>query len=156
MRSFSDIAFAVFAGLAALWLIAGDVIGLVVPLPHNELKIEMTRHTQGVHFHHYATGPMWLAWILVLLIGGKMKRWGKEQLGLGAVAGLIATLPLVAITRLGANLLFGADRPGAATIVLGLLAVVAVLAAKGFVLRMWWQTVLKRNTRSAGLSRERL
>ena len=147
MRSFSRIAFAIFAGLAALWLVAGDLIALVVPLPHNELKIELTRHVQGVHFHHYATGPMWLTWILVLVIGGKMKRWGKEQLGLGAVAGLIGTLPLLATVRLGWKLLFGADKPGICTIIVGLLAVMLVLAAKGIVLRMWWQVV---RTRSGG------
>lgn len=140
MRALSRFLLALATGAAALWITAPDLVAwLVRPLPTNTARFEYTRQMQHFHFSHYATGTAWLMWIALMLIGWRMKKWGRAQVGIGAPLGLLGAMPVIAFAGLGASSVRGIAR-GWDWIDLALIVTVAlVFSAKAVIWRYWWK-----------------
>lgn len=145
MRSFSKILFAIISGIAVLWITAPDIItSLIHGLPKNSVQLSITPNEQHFHFSHSATGTAWLLWIALLIIGWKMKRWGKRQLQLGAAAGLFGALPLIAFINLEVTSLMRIIRRWDWLEFLLVILAAIVLAAKVTIWRYWWRLAILR------------
>lgn len=129
-----------FAAAAALWMTAGDMIGRFIPgMPHNSLSVQITRTLQHVHFSHYATGPMWLTWIVVMIAGWRLKSWGRRQMPVGFIAGAFAVLPLLPLLKGSRQLVQNASAMGLPVVIGGVILASMVFAAKVLVWIYWWR-----------------
>lgn len=145
MRPIYSVIFALLTGIAVLWLTAPDVVAKLVPgLPHNELTVSITKYEQRVHFSHYATGTAWLIWIAFLLTGRWMKRWGRAMLGIGVPVGILGTLPLVGVSKLGGSSVARVAHGGNWIDALLIVGAVLVLASKVLICFYWWELAVAR------------
>lgn len=134
--------FAAAAAAAVLWITAPDLVArLIRPLPQNTVQFEYTREMQHFHFSHYATGTAWLMWIALMLIGWRMKKWGRAQLGVGVPMGLLGAMPVVAFARVGVSSTINIARRWDWIDAALILIVALAFAAKAVIWRFWWRLV---------------
>lgn len=154
MRTFSRLAFAAVTAAAVLWITAPDVVAwLVRPLPQNTLQFEYTRELQHFHFSHYATGTAWLVWLALIVIGWRMKKWGRAQIGVGVPLGLLGAMPVAAFARLGVSSAISIARRWDWIDAALILVTVLVFAAKAFIWRCWWQLAVSETRQAAQANR---
>lgn len=145
MRKILKITFAIITAIAVFWITAPDVvIRLFRPLPENSLQLTITRQVQHVHFSHEATGLAWLVWIAVMLIGWRMKKWGKKQVQVGVPAGLLGALPLLPIVNMTGASAADISRHWDWLPALALAGAALVFAAKFLIWRYWWKLAVGR------------
>lgn len=140
MRSFTKVVFAIIRSVAVLWITATDLAShLVHGLPKNSVHLNLTSSEQRFHLTHSATGTAWLLWIALLLVGWRLKRYGRKQLGLGVAVGIVAGLPLLPFLNLGGSSISHIARRFDPMEIVFILLVAAVLAAKLWVWVYWWK-----------------
>lgn len=149
MRRIYSVIFALFTGIAVFWLTMPDVVSRIVPgLPDTNLHVSITRHVQRLHFEQRVSAVhLWMPfalWVGLMIVGWRMKRWGKAVLGVGIPIGLLGALPLIGISTLGGtSIVRFVRRWGWLDLALvGL--VLVILAAKAAIWLYWWRLVRVR------------
>jgi len=152
MRRIYSVIFALLTGIAVFWLTMPDVVSRIVPgLPHTELQVSITRHVQRLHFEQRVTAVhLWAPfalWIGLLIVGWRMKRWGRAVLGVGLPVGLLGALPLIGIAKLGGTSVARFVRHWDWLDLALTLLVLLIFAAKAAIWFYWWDLVAKRTDR---------
>lgn len=151
MRSILNVLLAVPTGIAVVWITAGDVFTRCIPgLPRNELEISRGEGFTRVHLTHEGTWTGIGLWVAVLVLGWGLKRWGRGQIGLGALVAIPAALPLGGVVGLtddfARRLISFGDWRAVGMGLIGLLLIAAVVLAKVTVWTLWWGLVSGRRS----------
>ena len=145
MRRIYSVIFALLTGIAVFWLTMPDVVSWIVPgLPDTTLQVSITRYEQRLHFDQTATATSLALLIGLMIVGWRMKRWGRAVLGVGIPVGLLGALPLIGIAKLGGTSIVRFVRHWDWLDLALVFLVLLIFAAKAAIWFYWWRIAIVR------------